>query len=146
MNKILFHTGWTVRPGVPNPFGVIFGSEPAAVPVTLPQDAMILEQRRPDAPSGNQTGYYPVQSYTYEKRFFAPAEWKEKQNTLEFEGVMAQAMVYLNGELVTTNHYGYSQFCANLNPRLRYGEENVLQVIARSAENNSRWYVGVKLL
>ena len=142
MNKILFHTGWTVRPGVPNPFGVIFGSEPAAVPVTLPQDAMILEQRRPDAPSGNQTGYYPVKSYTYEKRFFTPAEWKEKQNTLEFEGVMAQAMVYLNGELVTTNHYGYSQFCANLNPRLRYGEENVLQVIARSAENNSRWYPG----
>ena len=142
MNKILFHTGWTVRPGVPNPFGVIFGSEPAAVPVTLPQDAMILEQRRPDAPSGNQTGYYPVKSYTYEKRFFAPAEWKEKQNTLEFEGVMAQALVYLNGELVTTNHYGYSQFCANLNPRLRYGEENVLQVIARSAENNSRWYPG----
>ena len=142
MNKILFHTGWTMRPGVPNPFGVIFGSEPAAAPVTLPQDAMILEQRRPDAPSGNQTGYYPVKSYTYEKRFFAPDEWEQKQNTLEFEGVMAQAMVYLNGELIAANHYGYSQFYAELNSRLRYGEENVLQVIARSAENNSRWYPG----
>ena len=142
MKKTLFHTGWTVRPGVPNPFGVIFGSEPEAMPVTLPQDAMILEQRRPDAPSGNQTGYYPVKSYTYEKRFFAPIEWKDRQNTLEFEGVMAQAMVYLNGELIATNHYGYSQFFVNLNPRLRFGEENVLQVIARSAENNSRWYPG----
>ena len=142
MKKTLFSTGWTVRPGVPNPFGVIFGSEPEATPVTLPQDAMILEERRPDAPSGNQTGYYPVKSYTYEKRFFAPVEWKRKQNTLEFEGVMAQAMVYLNGELITTNHYGYAQFYAELNSRLRYGEENVLQVIARSAENNSRWYPG----
>ena len=142
MNKLLFNTGWTVRPGVPNPFGVIFGSEPEAKPVTLPQDAMILEQRRPDAPSGNQTGYYPVKSYTYEKRFFAPVEWKQKQNTLEFEGVMAQVMVFLNGELIAANHYGYSQFYAELNSRLRYGEENVLQVIARSAENGSRWYPG----
>ena len=142
MNKILFHTGWTVRPGVPNPFGVLFGTEPEGRAVSLPQDEMILEQRRPDAPSGNQTGYYPVKSYTYEKRFFVPAEWKEKQNTLEFEGVMTQAMVYLNGELVTTNRYGYSRFYAEMNPRLRCGEENVLQVIALSAENNSRWYPG----
>ena len=142
MNKILFHTGWTVRPGVPNPFGVIFDSEPEATPVTLPQDAMILEARRPDAPSGNQTGYYPVKSYTFEKRFFAPVEWKQKQNTLEFEGVMAQAMVFLNGELIAANHYGYSQFYAELNSRLRYGEENMLQVIARSNENASRWYPG----
>lgn len=119
MNKILFHTGWTVRPGVPNPFGVLFGSEPEGRPVTLPQDEMIREQRRPDAPSGNQTGYYPVKSYTYEKRFFVPAAWKQKQNTLEFEGVMAQAMVYLNGELIAANRYGYSQFYAELNSRLR---------------------------
>ena len=142
MDKIAFNTGWTVRPGVPNPFGVLFGSEPEGRPVTLPQDEMILEQRRPDAPSGNQTGYYPVRSYTYEKRFFVPAEWKEKQNTLEFEGVMAQAMVCLNGELVAANHYGYSQFYAELDPRLRYGEENVLTVIARGFENESRWYPG----
>ena len=142
MEKTLFNTGWTVRPGVPNPFGMIFGSEPEAMPVTLPQDAMILEQRCPDTPSGNQSGYYPAKSYTYEKRFTAPVEWKEKQSTLEFEGVMAQAMVYLNGELITTNHYGYAQFYAELNSRLRYGRENVLQVIARSSENASRWYPG----
>ena len=142
MNKILFHTGWTVRPGVPNPFGVLFGSEPEGRPVTLPQDEMVLEQRRADSPSGSQTGYYPVRSYTYEKRFFAPADWRKKQNTLEFEGVMAQAMVYLNGELIAANHYGYSQFYAELNSRLRCGEENVLQVIARGFENESRWYPG----
>jgi beta-galactosidase/beta-glucuronidase len=142
MNKTLFNTGWSVRSGVPNPFGVIFGSEPEAVPVTLPQDEMILEDRDPHVPSGNQSGYYPAQSYTYEKKFFVPQAWKAKQNTLEFEGVMAQAMVYLNGELIATNHYGYSQFYAQLNPRLRYGEENVLQVIARGAENQSRWYPG----
>ena len=142
MKKIRFNADWTMRPDVPNPFGVIFGSEPQVVPVTLPQDAMILEERCPDAPSGNQTGYYPVKSYTYEKKFFVPSEWKERQNTLEFEGVMTQAMVYVNGELVTVNRYGYSRFYAALNSYLRYGEENVLQVIARGAEQGSRWYPG----
>ena len=142
MKKTLFNTGWTVRRGVPNPFGVIFGSEPAGMPVTLPQDAMILEERSAEAPSGNQSGYYPVKSYTYEKRFFVPAGWQDLVNTLEFEGVMAEAMVYLNGELLAVNRYGYSQFYVNLDSRLRFGEENVLQVIARGFENESRWYPG----
>lgn len=142
MKKTLWNTGWGVAPGVPNPFGVIFGSEPEPQPVMLPQDAMILEKRDPGAPSGNQTGYYPVKSYTYEKRFFVPEAWRNLCNILEFEGVMAQSMVYLNGELIASNHYGYSQFLAPLDRHLRYGEENVLQVIARSQENASRWYPG----
>lgn len=142
MDKILWNTGWGVAPGVPNPFGVIFGSEPEPQPVMLPQDAMILEKRDPGAPSGNQTGYYPVKSYTYEKRFCVPEAWRNMRNILEFEGVMAQAMVYLNGELIASNHYGYSPFLAPLDRHLRYGEENVLQVIARSQENASRWYPG----
>lgn len=142
MKKQLWNTGWGVAPGVPSPFGMIFGSEPKPVPVMLPQDAMILEERRPDAPSGNQTGYYPVNSYTYTKTFFAPREWARRQITLEFEGVMAKAAVYLNGELVAKNSYGYAQFFADLNPFLRYGEENTLQALAISHENGSRWYPG----
>lgn len=69
MNKQIWNTGWEIAPGVPNPFGAIFGTDAKPVPVMLPQDAMILEERSPDAPSGNQTGYYPVKSYTYTKTF-----------------------------------------------------------------------------
>ena len=142
MNKQIWNTGWEIAPGVPNPFGAIFGTDAKPVPVMLPQDAMIQEERSPNAPSGNQTGYYPVKSYTYTKTFFAPAAWEGKQITVEFEGVMAKAAVYLNGELVTKNSYGYSQFFADLNPFLRYGAENKIEVLAISHEYGSRWYPG----
>ena len=142
MKKQLWNTGWTVAPGVPNPFGVIFGSEPEPVPVLLPQDEMIKEPRRADAPSGNQTGYYPVKSYTYTKSFLAPADWSDKTVMLEFEGVMARAKVLLNGELVAQNRYGYGQFLADLTPYLKMNETNTVQVLALSNENGSRWYPG----
>ncbi len=142
MKKLLWNTDWTVAPGMPNPFGVIFGDVAPGKPVTLPHDAQICEERIPDCPSGNQTGYYPVKSYTYEKRFFAPESWKSERHIIEFDGVMAQALVYLNGELVASNKYGYNVFFADLDRFLRYGQENVLQVQTRNFENASRWYPG----
>ena len=142
MKKLLWNTLWTVAPGMPNPFGVIFGDVAPGKPVTLPHDAQISEERIPDCPSGNQTGYYPVKSYTYEKRFFAPESWKSERHIIEFDGVMAQALVYLNGELVASNKYGYNVFFADLDRFLRYGQENVLQVQTRNFENASRWYPG----
>ncbi len=142
MKKQLFNTGWGVRPGVPNPFGMIFGSEPPFEKVLLPQDQMILEERDPKCLSKGQNAFYPSKTYTYEKTFFVPAAWKDQESILEFEGVMTQAMVYLNDELITTNRYGYSQFFAALNPYLRFGAENTLRVIARSTESASRWYPG----
>lgn len=45
-------------------------------PVTLPQDAMILEERSVNCANGNQTGFYPSKSYTYTKTFFVRNHWK----------------------------------------------------------------------
>lgn len=142
MKKLLWNTGWTVAPGMPNPFGIIFGDVPPGRPVTLPHDGQISEERMPACPSGNQTGYYPVKSYTYEKRFFVPDSWRQQRHILEFDGVMAQALVYVNGELAVTNKCGYNVFFADIDPFLRYGEENTLQVQTRNFENASRWYPG----
>ena len=47
MNKQIWNTGWEIAPGVPNPFGAIFGTDAKPVPVMLPQDAMIQEERSP---------------------------------------------------------------------------------------------------
>lgn len=142
MKKILWNAGWTVAAGIPDPFAELFGSAAKPVPVQLPQDAMVLEQRTPDAPSGTQFGFYPLKSYTYEKKFFAPLEWKELETIVEWDGVMNQAMVYLNSEHLHSNHYGYSVFYTSLSAHLRYGEENTLRVMALNNEHCSRWYPG----
>ena len=142
MKQIMWNQNWTVAAGVTDPFAVIFGGGAEGKPVILPQDAMILEKRSPDCGSGTQSGFYPAKSYTYQKEFFAPLEWKESWNVLEFEGVMSKAFVCLNGELVHKNKNGYSQFFVDLNRYLRYGEQNTLKVVAVNQEHGSRWYPG----
>lgn len=142
MKQIMWNQDWTVAAGVTDPFAVIFGGGAEGKPVILPQDAMILEKRSADCGSGTQSGFYPAKSYTYQKDFFAPLEWKERWSVLEFEGVMSKAFVYLNGELVHKNKNGYAQFFVELNRYLRYGEQNTLKVVAVNQEHGSRWYPG----
>lgn len=114
-----------------------------AVPVQLPHDAMIYEERTPDTENQSQTGFYPGGQYVYIKNFLADETWKEKTVIVEFEGVYQTAMVYLNGHLVADNLYGYSNFYAVLDSYLIYGDENQIKVIANnSAVTNSRWYSG----
>ncbi len=113
------------------------------IPVQLPHDAMIHEERTPDTENKSQTGFYPGGQYVYIKKFEAPTEWEDKTISLEFEGIYQTAMVYLNGHLVAHNLHGYANFYALLDGYLLFGQENEIKVIANnSAVSNSRWYSG----
>lgn len=144
MEKISFNEGWKVRKGVADPFEAAFshGGEETWRSVVLPHDAMIEEARDPACPSGKQSGFYPAGAYTYVKEFDVPAEWEGRALILEFEGVMARAMVYVNNTLVCSNRYGYAQFYADLAPFVAYGKKNTVKVIASTQEKSSRWYSG----
>lgn len=142
MKKVDFNLGWRVKAGISQPFDAVFaGGIPSGDPVVLPQDAMILEQRDPHCPGQNQAGYYPAKCYTYTKEFDVPAAWMEQENIVEFEGVMAKALVYLNNEFVTCHKYGYSSFFVDLKQYLNPGK-NTLKVVAVNQELASRWYPG----
>lgn len=143
MKRSNFNDGWRVRTGISNPFDALFaGGVAQGEPVTLPQDAMILEPRDAHSESQNQAGYYPAKTYTYTKAFEAPEAWRGLTTLVEFEGVMAQAMVYLNNDFLACHKYGYSGFFVDLTDALRYGQENTLKVIAVNREQASRWYPG----
>lgn len=143
MKASRFHTEWWVKDGVAQPFDAIFlGGIPKGEPVMLPQDAMILETRDEHCESKNQAGYYPAKTYTYTKEFHAPAEWENQTVLVEFEGVMAQAMVYLNNQLLACHKYGYSGFYVDLREALLYDRKNTLKVVAVNQELASRWYPG----
>ena len=60
---------------------------------------------------------------------------------LEFDGVMAQPRVYVNGKLVGGWDYGYASFRVNVASALREGE-NVIAVRADSRAHGSRWICG----
>lgn len=142
MRSERFNQDWEVMDGIVDPFAVLYAGGPKAREVTLPQDAMIWEERSADCPSATQSGFYPAKTYTYRKRFLAPREWEEGCQFLEFEGVMGKTNVYVNNQFAGSHPYGYSQFYVDLCPCLKYGEENEIRVVCSNTEQASRWYPG----
>lgn len=131
MKKLNFCDNWTCRSG-----------EKDAHAVIIPHDAMQEEGRAPDGAAIRHGAYFKGGVYTYEKTFFAPAEWESKAIFVEFEGVYPSAQVLLNGKKIGVCAYGYRGFRLKLDD-LHYGAENVLTVLADNSNlPNSRWYTG----
>jgi beta-galactosidase len=111
--------------------------------VDLPHDWSIESRPDKDAPSGSGGGFFPAGTGWYRKAFHAPAAWKGKRVSVEFDGVYQDATVYLNGHKLGTHAYGYTAFAFDLTPELSFTSANVLAVrVDNSAQPNSRWYSG----
>ena len=110
--------------------------------VTLPYDDMLNTERSPDVPGGAGSGFYPERVCTLEKKFMVPKEWENQKILLEFEGVYANSMVYINREYAGGCSHGYTNFTVDTDGFLQYGQENEIKVVARSSVD-SRWYTGV---
>jgi beta-galactosidase len=111
--------------------------------VNLPHDFTIETDTFPEAPGGQNTGYYGGGIGTYTKKLEIPEDYKNKRVLVEFDGVYMNPTVMLNGHVIKRHHYGYSPFHADLTPYLKPGEPNRLAVIVNNeAQPNGRWYSG----
>ena len=109
--------------------------------LSVPHDFAIKGPFRMDL-AGN-TGRLPFQGIGwYRKTFTVDKADKDKRFYIDFDGVMAYAKVWLNGEYVGTWPYGYSSFRLDLTPYVKVGEENVLAVRTDTEKWDSRWYPG----
>lgn len=61
---------------------------------------------------------------------------------LEFDGVMWNSRIYVNGKLAGQNHFGYRSFCIDITEFINFGKENLIAVYAEVCENSGRWYSG----
>ena len=119
------------------------GEKEKAFAVTLPHDAMQLDERSETSAGGVNTGWYEAQDYTYEKVFTLPETAENEKVILEFEGVYRKATVYLNGEKVAYHSYGYIGFYVDATKYVKFEEENVIRVeVINHDQPNSRWYSG----
>jgi beta-galactosidase len=90
-----------------------------------------------------ETGKLPFKGVGwYRKHFTVPATDTGKQIFLDFDGAMAYAQIWLNGQYVGTWPYGYSSFRMDLTPYLKFGGENVVAVRLDTEKWDSRWYPG----
>jgi beta-galactosidase len=79
----------------------------------------------------------------YRKHFTVAAALNGRHLSIEFDGAMSNARVWLNGRELGGRPYGYIGFAFDLTPQLRYGDEdNVLAVRLDPEDNSSRWYPG----
>jgi beta-galactosidase len=76
--------------------------------------------------------------------FFPPRDAKNKRIFVEFDGVMANSDVYINGHAQGHRPYGYIGFRYDATAHPHFGDtENVLAVRAdNSKQPASRWYAG----
>ena len=108
-------------------------------PVTLPHDAMLHGERRPDAASGSAQAYFPGGKYVYEKRFLRP---EAQRVILQFEGVYKNAKVFVNDQLAGGATYGYIPFFVEVGSCLQDGENTVRVECENVEQPESRWYTG----
>lgn len=89
------------------------------------------------------TGKLPWQGIGwYRKHFTVPAGDAGKRVIVAFDGAMANAQVWLNGQYVGTWPYGYQGFQFDLTDKIKFGGENVLAVRLDTELWGSRWYPG----
>lgn len=99
------------------------------------------------APAGGAGGFLPTGVAWYRKHFNLPEAAAGRRVFVEFDGVMANSGVWINGMHIGQRPNGYATFRYELTPQVRFGagadRVNVIAVRADTeAQPASRWYAG----
>lgn len=137
-----FNDGWYFGRGSGSALSAMFGGTGEEIPVTLPHDAAILEQRDAQDIYGSGNAYFSKDNYHYTKKFRPDGKDKDKIFVLLFEGVYQNAFVYINNSFAAKHPYGYGSFLVDITRYLRFDEENSISVIVKNGVSSGRWYTG----
>jgi len=115
--------------------------------VNVPHDWSIEGPYDEKAPSGSGGGYLPSGVSWYRKSLTLPERDRGRRVSIEFDGVMADARVWINGRYLGHRPNGYVSFRYDLTDQLRFGEGNAgKNVVAVRTDTTlqpaSRWYTG----
>jgi beta-galactosidase len=113
--------------------------------VNVPHDWSIEGPFAASNPTGGAGGFLPAGIGWYRKHFDLPKEYAARRVFIEFDGVMANSDVWINGMHLGKRPYGYVSFGYELTKDLVIGsgKSNVLAVrVDNSGQPASRWYTG----
>ncbi|BAX78488.1 beta-galactosidase GalB [Labilibaculum antarcticum] len=90
-----------------------------------------------------RTGGLPVHGTGwYRKHFQISKENSDKIISVEFDGAMNNAHVWVNGHFAGNRPYGYIGFEFDITPFIKFGEQNVIAVRLSPKDLSARWYPG----
>jgi beta-galactosidase len=113
--------------------------------VDVPHDWSIEGPFDEKNPTGGAGGFLPAGTGWYRKHFTLPVTDARRRVFIDFDGVMANSDVWINGFHLGHRPYGYISFRYELTEHLNFGSDkpNVLAVRAdNSGQPASRWYSG----
>ena len=109
----------------------------------VPHDWSIEGSFAETNPAGGAGAFLPSGIGWYRKHFTLPGDSPGRRVFIEFDGVMANNDVWINGVLLGHRPYGYVSFSYELTGYLNFCGDNVLAVRAdTSAQPASRFYAG----
>ncbi|MBA7521605.1 Beta-galactosidase BoGH2A [subsurface metagenome] len=90
---------------------------------------------------GFKGGYLPYPGLGwYRKSFTVPTDTKNL--LIEFDGIMRNSKIWLNGEYIGGWPYGYTSFAIDLTDKINREGENLMAVRVENQDSSSRWYPG----
>ena len=112
--------------------------------LNLPHDWSIAGPFDESNPAGGAGAFLPSGVAWYRKAFTLPQTQAARRVLVQFDGVMANSDVWINGHHLSHHPYGYASFIDDLTGRLFFGgQTNVLAVRADTVgQPASRWYAG----
>lgn len=111
--------------------------------VDVPHDWSIAGDFSQTAPTGGAGGWMPSGVAWYRKEIKLPADSKGQRVWVEFDGVMANSDVWINGHHLGRRPNGYVSFRYDLTDHLKAVTRNILAVKADTTpQPASRWYTG----
>ncbi len=138
-----FNNGWKFYSGNDSLASNVNYNDSKWRSLSLPHDWSIESNFSAIHPSGNLGGALPGGIGWYRKTFTVPAESKNKNIRIEFDGVYKNSEVWINGHFLGKRPNGYISFSYDLTPYLNYGKTNVIAVkVDNSQQPDSRWYSG----
>ncbi|MEU4251418.1 glycoside hydrolase family 2 TIM barrel-domain containing protein [Amycolatopsis sp. NPDC026612] len=145
-----FDPGWLFNYGDAGGAGDASYNDGGWRKLSVPHDWSIEGKNPPaspfsqSAPSTGRGGYLPAGIGWYRKHFSLAGVPTGRKVSLEFDGVMANASVYVNGTLIGTHPYGYTSFRYDITAAAKFGgADNVVAVKTdTTSQPASRYYTG----
>lgn len=126
-------------------WGFALGTEKprAFAPVRIPHDWVVGRAASPEADPGQ--GYIDRGGVGWYRTLVTLPNTPGARHFLDFDGVMENSAVWVNGREVGGHGYGYSCFRLEVTAAARPGENEVLVRADCTAEPADRWYSGAGL-
>jgi len=90
---------------------------------------------------GFKGGYLPYPGVGWYRKSFT-VQQDTRNLMIEFDGIMRNSKVWLNGEYLGGWPYGYTSFTLDLTDKINRNGENLLAVRVENQDSSSRWYPG----